>query len=88
MKKMIDAEILLDVLDAMIVARKTVTDVYEVVEALPSAVITCGNCRWYKPLKYGGYCDIVIGIREPNHFCGYADRKDEETDGQNKRSTD
>lgn len=65
MTKYIERQYLLDTIDAMIVYRKTPTDIYEMVEdALTIDVVRCKDCK-HKPTGTGVNHDIEF----PDDVC-------------------
>ena len=81
MTKYIERQYLLDTIDAMIVYRKTPTDIYEMVEdALTIDVVRCKDCKWHEDGLPGMvYCPAVIGDWvEEDWFCKGGERKEDE----------
>lgn len=92
--KAFDADKLLDILDVMIVGHKSASDVYDVVDSMPTVdaveVVRCKDCKWGERtrLKQDGtddmryrrdYCTLYSRRHEPSYFCADGERRKDET---------
>lgn len=89
MPRLIDADKLLDILDVMIVGHKSASDVYDVVDSMPTVdaepVVRCKDCKWCSVDRYadGNVPDYVCinmdcGV-EADGFCSWGERREDET---------
>jgi len=75
--RLIDADKLLDILDVMIVGHKTASDVFDVVEDMPTVdavpVVRCKYCKWHED----DFCTNfnVFGF-EGDDYCSLGERRD------------
>lgn len=78
-----DADKLLDILDVMIVGHKSASDVYDVVDRMPTVdavpVVRCKDCL-YREGSIWYSCDYSAVYVRPNGYCQWGRKKEDETD--------
>lgn len=76
--RLIDADKLLDILDVMIVGHKSASDVYDVVDSMPTVdaepVTRCFDCKYYKDVWCYFHETILIG----DEFCSFGVRREDD----------
>lgn len=80
-----DADKLLDILDVMIVGHKSASDVYDVVDRMPTVdaveVVRCKDCKWYErryPWNGNSYeCSYLEAPMDDNDFCSWGERRED-----------
>ena len=86
MSRLIDADKLLDILDVMIVGHKSASDVYDVVDSMPTVdaveVTRCKDCKWYSEDGWGyGNCyrrNVDYLRMSDNGFCSFGERREDD----------
>lgn len=83
-----DADKLLDILDVMIVGHKTASDVYDVVDSMPTVdavpVVRCKDCKKYipcqkLPIGTSKWCDMFDRATCEMNYCGWGERREDDS---------
>lgn len=83
-----DADKLLDILDVMIVGHKTASDVYDVVDSMPTVdavpVVRCKDCKKYipcqkLPIGTSKWCGLFDRATCEMKYCGWGERREDDS---------